>query len=947
MKPIFLRLVHRLIAIVALWAAHDARAQTAFEQLYQFEAGTNPLPDLALGTDGNYYGATGLGGTADLGTVFRLTPAGVLTTILSFNQVNGSYPEWGLLRGGDGNFYGTTSSSMDGSATVFRITPAGVLTTLAKFDPTTGDRSTGRLVRTSNGTLYGTTEESVFKIPPGGGVTTLARFQGGGNRAMGLVQGNDGNFYGTTYLGGATGRGSAFKVTPAGTLTKLLDFGIEVGAFPNPGLVQGVDGNFYGTTGDWGAHTRGTAFRFTPSGSLTVLHHFGSGGQWGDAVDPNAGLVRGSDGNFYGVTGAGGANNWGAVYKMTPAGAVSVLASFDATNGSPYSALVQGSDGSFRGVGREMIFRVTTTGSFTTAASFTSPNGRSPFGLVKRSDGSIYGVTAGGGAYGFGTMFKLTSAGALTTVGSFEGTNGSYPANLVEGMDGNFYGMAPGGPTNPGAFFKVTPAGALTAILPVNDNWRNGLTRGNDGNFYSTTYAGGPNGEGTFFRITPTGTVTTLASFTLASGRYPDLKMLLASDGDFYGTTWSGGQTDLRAFYKVAPAGVLTPLAPISVDFSGPLVEGLDGNFYGTTSTGGTHGHGTISRITPAGNVTTFASFNITNGSGPYGGLTKGSDGNFYGTTLGGGAFESWGTVFKVTPAGVITTLHSFDGVTGAGPGNPPIFGSDDKLYGTASHMVYRIALDTTTLPPVLGAPAANSVAGPSVAVSFSLPEGASAGSVKLIFDDGGMSRVITLAASQETAGAHAFSINPTDPMASAAVAAGSPIPNGTYAVRLSYQDALGNPAVESAIAENVRIDAVPTSFASWQAGKFSPSELSDVNISGGGADPESDGIVNVLEYALALQPHVSDSAALPVGSIQDVGGIRYLTIAFRRRLTVGDLAYTPRAADSPAGPWAATAVQVGPTTANADGTETVTFRDSLPVSNGKRFMHLQVTLSP
>src|SRR6267378_4243088 len=185
-----------------------------------------------------------------------------------------------------------------------------------------------------------------------------------------LIQGTDGNFYGTTSQGGASNAGTVFQLTPAGTLTVLYTFtgGTTDGATPNAGLIQATDGNFYGTTVNGGAFSAGTVFQLTPAGTLTVLHEFTGGST--DGATPYAGLIQASDRNFYGTTVNGGGSGAGTVFQLTPAGAVSV----------PY-AFTGGTDG---------------------AAPVA--------GVIQAADGNFYGVTQSGGALGGGTAFRLRSA---------------------------------------------------------------------------------------------------------------------------------------------------------------------------------------------------------------------------------------------------------------------------------------------------------------------------------------------------------------------------------------------------------------------------------------------------------------------------------------------------------------------------------------------------------
>ena len=179
-------------------------------------------------------------------------------------------------------------------------------------------------------------------------LTTLANFVGpnGANPLFApLAQGTDGNLYGTTQAGGAHQQGTVFKVTPAGTLTTLHSFcgqSCADGAAPFAGLVLGNDGNFYGTTEAGGTNNEGTVFKMTPQGTLTTLHSFNIE----DGSNPYAGLVQATDGNFYGTTQSGGAHLLGTVFKMTPRGALTTLHSFNLTDGSsPEAPLIQGTDG--------------------------------------------------------------------------------------------------------------------------------------------------------------------------------------------------------------------------------------------------------------------------------------------------------------------------------------------------------------------------------------------------------------------------------------------------------------------------------------------------------------------------------------------------------------------------------------------------------------------------
>ncbi|HVM61327.1 MAG TPA: choice-of-anchor tandem repeat GloVer-containing protein [Verrucomicrobiae bacterium] len=325
-------------------------------------------------------------------------------------------------------------------------------------------------------------------IQTNGGLTNLRSFSGGSDGAVpyaGLVQGSDGNFYGTTVSGGgANGYGTVFRITANGSLTNLWSFsGGSDGAYPYAGLVQGSDSNFYGTTygSGSGSSAYGTVFRITANGSLTNLWSF-SGGS--DGAFPYAGLVQGSDSNFYGTTlGSGsGSSAYGTVFRISSSGSLTALWSF--TNGvdgaTPYAPLVQGSDGNFYGTtsgsgsgssAYGTVFRISASGSLTSLWSFVGcGDGANPYaGLVQGSDGNLYGTTESGGDGGYGTVFQIATNGSLMTLWLF--TNGVDGANssalLVQGVDGYFYGTTEGsgsGASANGTVFRLTPSAPVASF---------------------------------------------------------------------------------------------------------------------------------------------------------------------------------------------------------------------------------------------------------------------------------------------------------------------------------------------------------------------------------------------------------------------------------------------------------------------------------------------------
>ena len=400
-------------------------------------------------------------------------------------------------------------------------------------------------------------------------VTNLYSFIGtssdGGVPSASLMQADDGNFYGTAAGGFSTFKtnnfGSVFRISPSGSFTNLYSFKGNDGEVPLARLVQGSDGNFYGTAAR-GGHTNldngigfGSVFRITPTGALTNLYSF-TGAP--DGAFPSAGLVRGNDGNFYGVTSLGGIT----------------------TNGS---------------LGYGTIFRVSPNGGYTNLYLFAgSPNdGSEPNGLVLGSDGNLYGTTqeGGGNSCNCGILFRISPNGSYSNLYSFGSSlsDGGIPNGLVQGSDGNFYGTTQAGgnssPQNPGCcgvVFRISPSGSYTTIYAFRNSPNDGrtptagLVQGSDGSFYGSTQQGGSNvncyqGCGTVFRVSPSGSETNLYSFGnfAGDGTEPNASLVQGSDGSFYGTTTFGGINGSGTVYRLS-----IPLSPPANQISAIQLSG-------------------------------------------------------------------------------------------------------------------------------------------------------------------------------------------------------------------------------------------------------------------------------------------------------------------------------------------------------------------------------------
>jgi uncharacterized protein (TIGR03437 family) len=485
-------------------------AQT-FTTLHSFDFmtadGAYPNTVLVQGSDGGLYGTTAEGGANYWGTVFKIAPSGTLTTLYSFAYAGYGTSASGLVQATDGNLYGTTyvgganeecvfypGSPPESCGTVFKITLNGALTTLYSFCAqsgcTDGELPDAALVQAANGDFYGTTEYggglccdtgTVFKITPSGTLTTLYSFPCSGGAACAdgeypasaLVQATNGDFYGTTGAGGATLHGTVFQITPSGTATTLYSFCTQSGCVDGTGpsgLMQATDGNFYGTTSGGGANEKcvvypgsppggcGTVFKITPSGALTTLYSFCADSGCTDGLFPEAGLVQATDGNFYGTTVGGGADEECVIYPGYPP----------------------------QGCGT--VFKITPSGTLTTLHSFCSQegcaDGSSPGGLAQATNGTLYGTTSAGGDDscpvnnshsdpGCGTVFSLSVGLApfvktLPTSGNVGAAVQILGTNLTGATSVTFNGTAAAFTViSPSLISTTVPTGAATGQVQV------------------------------------------------------------------------------------------------------------------------------------------------------------------------------------------------------------------------------------------------------------------------------------------------------------------------------------------------------------------------------------------------------------------------------------------------------------------------------------------------
>lgn len=534
-----------------------------------------------------------------------------------------------------------------------------------------------------------------------------------------LLLASDGNFYGTTELGG-NGGGTVFRIDADGVLENRFSFAATgQPRLPIGSMIELPDGNLLGFTSNNSSPTIGGTAHTGVAG-VFVLPKTGSA----DATFPSTRIQSPYSGNGPVFDAAGfvvGPSGYrestgtsAAISLFNSSGAFQFGISYGNVGGTSFdggslSGLTVGQDGRLYGINvsskKVYAFNPSAFSSFDALgesniiasmppdASF----GQFPLPLAQHTNGDLYGVSSDG--FGFapdyaasGFIFKVTLAGSYSVLVNFTGPNGRTPkAGLTLGSDGNFYGTTSAGGANGfGTVFKLTPDGTLTTLVhfagtngsaPVG-----GLIEGGDGAFYGTTSADSITGRGTIFRVTTDGVLTTMHVFGRTPLSTATGALAPGETGAMLGTTRAGGVNGLGSIYRLGAGGSATTLAEFTgAEGSAPnrgLVRVGDGSIYGTARTGGVNGMGTIFKLSPAGVLSAVVSFTGANGATPAERLALLADGSLLGTTESGGA-NGLGTVFKLSPAGVLTTLGSFAGADGSGPFGGLVLAGDGAYYGT------------------------------------------------------------------------------------------------------------------------------------------------------------------------------------------------------------------------------------------------------------------------
>jgi uncharacterized repeat protein (TIGR03803 family) len=416
-------------------------------------ASAAPSGRLVQASDNNFYGTTIGGGTAGLGTVFRLTSDGLLTPLVSFDGSNGAFPSGGLVQAGNLKLYGTTEEGgINNEGLVFSVDLNGDFAIVAEFDsftdPAHGSKPRGGLIQAHDGQLYGTTEFSlegpstVFTVTTDGQLSTLASL--GDFSTGGVVQGADGALYGVTETGGEFGAGSVYRLElGGGTPVTFASFDRSNGDFPVARPTLTADGSLVGTTQFGGASDLGVVYKVTPEGVLSLVASFDGV----NGANPADGLVVGGDGRLYGTANAGGdgaVNPFGSgtVYRVDGDVLVPVHV-FDGTTGSnPNSTMILAADGALYGTTEGplggTVFRITVEDEEAATLSVAPSSGTyggvaTVSASLASSSGPVAGVEIAFALNGVGVGSAITNADGIATLAdvSVAGMNaGSYPGAI-------------------------------------------------------------------------------------------------------------------------------------------------------------------------------------------------------------------------------------------------------------------------------------------------------------------------------------------------------------------------------------------------------------------------------------------------------------------------------------------------------------------------------------
>lgn len=924
--------------------------------------GRNPSGTLTLEAGGSLLGSTIFGGENGAGTLFRLHRSGLFSRVASFPATGYGCSNGSPVSFADGSIFGSAYGdffqSGRGASCIYQLSPVGVF---SKWEiPQWMSTS---LHVAGDGWLYGASNYAFYRLnqiaPSSPTPVYWDPGQGLEIKLQGLSRLAEDRFIAPGRGKGAlSGFGEIYSVGKDGSMETLAKFNGTDGMGPSSELIKGPDGAWYGTTsGSLIESEHGTVYRYSPQAGISTLWRFKTPRYAGSAAP----LLRDEWGNFWGTTVTGGSADKGTVFRMSPAGELSIAWSFTGPDGArPLAGLVKGPQGSLYGTTSAggnadggTVFKISANGTFTSLVSFNWQNGASPeAGLTLGSDGAFYGTTSGGGpGSGSGTIFRMTPGGLHTILYTFPRpggqSHGQPRGELTEGNDGAFYGTASSGGTGGGSVFRITKEGTFTTLHTMPLDRTEGvaplgkLLKDAAGDFYGVTTAGVSSEIAeSVFRVTSSGAFTTLSVFN-NSGPSPKAGLIMGRDGNLYGTTADPGYSDSETgvFFRLTPAGERTTIKAFGAgdaltvrSVQAALIDGGDGYFYGTGRQG-SDSSPAVFRISPAGEVEVLAELENSPDSAnfyPSGGLAVGSDGHLYGTTtnagisLNGTAYGGkpvMGSIYRLSLAGEFTTLATFDGIHAARPVGTPVFGNDGNLYGAAS----QLSLWRLRMPPAFAEPAAGITAKEALIRISTLPVSSEPVSVFVEYSRRpDLADAIRLSVAAVPAGSGSKEVS---------IPLSGLDPDTVYYFRTITESA-GTPVFSP-----ISSFATLTGIQGWRKRYFGT--VQDSGEAANMADPDHDGLVNLLEYALAGDPTASTPSSGEISRTGSGWRFQYSRNASAQLDGVVCKVQFRGALEDSAASWTGAGL-AETVTARADGQENVSV--DLPANTERGFLRIQIS---